>query len=90
MGLDLAWNSAILRVLRDNHPEPTGLQDIYAEVWRYRQGSDFEYTRWDEPRYQHVVRGVLQLLKRRGLVENLSRGVWALRPEEAEGEQGDG
>lgn len=86
--LDLAWSSAILRVLTDHHPEPTSLQDIYAEVWRYRQSfnSDFEYTRHDEPRYQHVVRGVLQLLKRRGLVENIRRGVWARRLEEAEEE----
>lgn len=89
MGLDLAWSSAVLRVLRDHHSEPTSLQDIYIEVWRYRQGrdSDFEYTRWDEPRYQHLVRGVLQLLKRRGFVENIRRGMWALRLEEAVKEQ---
>lgn len=92
MSLDLAWSSAILRVLKDHHPKPTSLQDIYIEVWRYRQGldSDFEYTRWNEPRYQHLVRGVLQLLKRRGFVENIRRGTWALRLEEAVEEQGDG
>ena len=92
VGLDLAWSAAILRVLRDHHPDPTSLQDIYAEVWRYRQGfdPDFEYTRWDEPRYQHVVRGILQSLKRRGFVENIRWGVWALRLEEAEEEHGDG
>ena len=90
VGLDLAWSSAILRVLTDHHPEPTSLQDIYAEVWRYRESfdSDFEYTRHDEPRYQHVVRGVLQQLKRRGLVENIRRSVWALRLEEVEEDRG--
>lgn len=41
------------------------------------------YIHRNEPGYQHVVRGVLQLLKRRGLVENIRRGVWALRLEEA-------
>ena len=92
MELDLVWSSAILRVLTDHHPEPTSLQDIYAEVWRYRQSfdSDFEYTRHDEPKYQHVVRGTLSSLKRRGLVENLRRGVWARRLDEAEEEPGDG
>jgi len=85
-GLDLAWSSAVLRVLKDHHPEPTSLQDIYAEVWRYRESfdSDLEYTKWDEPRYQHTVRGILQQLKRRGLVESVRRGVWALRLEEAD------
>lgn len=91
MGLDLAWDSAVLRVLRDHHPDPTSLQDIYLEVGRYRKlgDSDLEETRHDEPRYKHVVRGTLQELKRRGLVENIRRSVWALRLEEAEEEPGD-
>lgn len=86
MGLDLVWRSAILRVMRDHHPEPTSLQDLYLEVWRYRESydSDFEYTRWDEPRFQHTVRGVLNQLRRGGLVENVGRGLWALRLEEAQ------
>jgi len=84
VSLDLAWSSAILRVLKDHYPKPTSLQDIYLEVWKYRESSDHdsEYTNWNEPRYQHVVRGTLHSLKQRGFVENIRWGVYALRLKE--------
>jgi len=35
--LDLAWHSAVLRVLKSHHPHETSLKDIYLEVGKYRK-----------------------------------------------------
>jgi len=56
MDLDLAWRSAVLRVLRDHHPHETSLEDIYLEVGKYRKLDEWEleYTKYGEPRYQRT------------------------------------
>jgi len=83
-GLNLTWKEAVLHVLRDHYPNEVSVQTIYHEVDKYRKLNDyyeyyFELTKWNEPRYQHIVGETLEYLKKKGLVENIRRGIYVLR-----------
>ncbi|MBC8511432.1 MAG: hypothetical protein H8D32_00430 [Dehalococcoidia bacterium] len=77
----LAWDFVVLHPLRDGNP--THLKTIYAAIGEglkeggYINPKLFKVDgRWgdDRPDYTHVVRSTMSSLKKRGLVERLSKG----------------
>lgn len=79
--MNLAWDEAVLHVLGTHHPHEVSLQTIYFEVSEYRKFSEWHHEDigYDEPRYKQIVRATLSQLVRKGLVERLRRGVYALK-----------
>lgn len=80
-GMDLTWDEAVLHVLGDHYPNEAALSAIYYEVYKYRRltGWHQEDIGYNEPRYHQIVRATLSQLGKRGHVERLRRGVYALK-----------
>ena len=74
------WESAIVKVFESKKLQQASVQDIYSKIGKYRKlGSlELEYTEWNEPRYQHIVRATLNQLHKKGLIERIRRGVYVL------------
>jgi len=81
MNYNLAWDEAVLHVLGAYYPREVSLQTIYFEVKKYKKltRKDYEITNYDEPRYKHVVRAILNQLVKKGWVERVRRGVYIMR-----------
>jgi len=79
--LELTWSSAVLSILKNNHPGETSVQEVYRKIGQYKelQVWDLEYTKWDEPRYQHTVRATIHGLYNEGVIERSRRGVYRLK-----------
>lgn len=86
----MPWEWLLLGILDDSNGQAT-LQDIYICIEKQcheieREGSklidsrlfgkDLKYG--NRPIYQHTVRGCLSAYKKRGLVEQVDRGIYRL------------
>ena len=74
------WESAVVNVFKSKKSQQASVQDIYSEIGKYRKLGDWEleYTEWNEPRYQHIVRGILARLKKDRLIDHVGKGLYVL------------
>lgn len=77
----LTWSEAILMIFKNNKDRVASVQDIYLEIGKYRtlDERELEYTKWDEPRYHHIVRATLNILYNDGVIDRIRRGVYILK-----------
>ena len=81
MDFDLTWDEAVLHVLGSHYPREVDLQTIYFEIGKYRKLNEFdlEITKYGEPRWNHIVRSIIQSLLKKGMIERIRRGAYVLK-----------